>query len=170
MENLAHRLEGLEAEMRNLRTETLAIERRWRARCAIAWVVSLLALALFGHSFTTGARAQGGGLHAIESRVSALESRFQHFSRSGNELFITGANLHIVSGLGATNGFPSSPDTLHPEFTRVNGMGNLVVGRYRGSHNQAQAYVSSVTGGESTRRGVSVVRSVGARPTRPAAP
>src|ERR1051325_3194888 len=46
MENGAERLEALEAEVRCLRADTAALERRWRARCALAWAVSLCAPAL----------------------------------------------------------------------------------------------------------------------------
>jgi uncharacterized coiled-coil protein SlyX len=45
------------------------------------------------------------------------------FSRQGGDVFITGANLHIVNGLGATNGNPSDPFA-----TVVNSLGNLIVG------------------------------------------
>ena len=31
------------------------------------------------------------------------------FSRKGSDFFITGANIHIVNGLGATNGNPADP-------------------------------------------------------------
>ena len=41
---------------------------------------------------------------------------------------ITGANLQIVNGLGATNGYPADPDSTDPAFTMVNGTGNLIVG------------------------------------------
>jgi len=52
---------------------------------------------------------------ALQSQVAALQDLFQHFSRSGNDVFVTGANLHIVSGSGSTTG-------------PVNGLGNLIVG------------------------------------------
>lgn len=57
---------------------------------------------------------QANQIAALDSRISALESRLQHFSRTGNDVFITGANLHILNGQGRT-------DT-------VNGLGNLIVG------------------------------------------
>jgi len=52
---------------------------------------------------------------ALETTVAALQNLLQHLSRSGNDLFITGANLHLRSGSGATAG-------TH------NGLGNLIVG------------------------------------------
>jgi hypothetical protein len=57
--------------------------------------------------------------------VAALETLLKPFSRKGNEVTITGANLHIVNGLGSTdctnkegNPIPDCP----------NGLGNLIVG------------------------------------------
>jgi hypothetical protein len=66
-----------------------------------------------------------GGRRGLAQRVVALEKLLKHFSREGNEIFITGANLHIVNGLGRTDcgegvGAPI-PDGL-------NGLGNLIVG------------------------------------------
>ncbi len=52
---------------------------------------------------------------ALQAQVAALQGLLQHFSRSGNELYISGANLNIRSGSGTTNG-------------TVNGLGNLIVG------------------------------------------
>ena len=57
------------------------------------------------------------------SEITALTNKLAHVSRVGNDLFITGANLHIVNGLGATNGDPNRTGTSH-----TNGVGNLIVG------------------------------------------
>jgi hypothetical protein len=58
-----------------------------------------------------------------------------YFSRVGDDITIEGANLHIVNGLGATNGFPAPP-SFDPSQTVVNGVGNLIVGynESRGSY------------------------------------
>ena len=53
-----------------------------------------------------------GGLQA---QVVALQTLLQHFSRVGNNVLITGANLYLRSGSGSTDG-------------AVNGLGNLIVG------------------------------------------
>lgn len=60
--------------------------------------------------------------------MDALAFLLEHFSREGNELFITGANLHIVNGLGATNGNPAFPSAIDPAVTMTNGLGNLIIG------------------------------------------
>ena len=52
---------------------------------------------------------------ALANRITALETLLVHFSRSGNEITISGANLHINSATGSTDG-------------SVNGLGNLIVG------------------------------------------
>ena len=54
-------------------------------------------------------------ISALEARISTLETLLTHFSRSNNEVTISGANLHIVNGTGTTDG-------------AVNGLGNLIVG------------------------------------------
>ena len=66
----------------------------------------------------TALEAQVAALQAQNSvgadRIAALESVLAHFSREGDDVFITGANLHIVNGFETT-------DTK-------NGVGNLIVG------------------------------------------
>ena len=61
-------------------------------------------------------------------RVAALENLLMHFSREGDNVFITGANLNIVNGLGATNGNVDSPESADPGRIVTNGLGNLIVG------------------------------------------
>jgi hypothetical protein len=52
---------------------------------------------------------------ALQAQVKELQSRLQNVSRTGTDLYITAANLHIVSGSGHTDG-------------PTNGLGNLIVG------------------------------------------
>jgi len=47
--------------------------------------------------------------------INTLENLLQHFSRTGNDIFLTGANLHVVNGTGTTDGPP-------------NGLGNITIG------------------------------------------
>jgi hypothetical protein len=56
--------------------------------------------------------------------VAALEDLLKHFSREKHEIFITGANLHIVNGLGSTGCGPVE----EPIPDCPNGLGNLIVG------------------------------------------
>jgi len=50
---------------------------------------------------------------ALTGQVNALNDLLQHFSRSGNEITIKGANLHIVNGLSQT--------------ATTNGLGNIII-------------------------------------------
>jgi hypothetical protein len=58
--------------------------------------------------------------------VAALEKFLKHFSREGNEVFITGANLHLVNGLGRTDCLDEQREPILDCFP--NGLGNLIVG------------------------------------------
>jgi hypothetical protein len=58
---------------------------------------------------------QTAAIAALSARVAALETLLAGVTRSGNDIVIDGANLHIRSGSGATGG-------------AVNGLGNLVIG------------------------------------------
>lgn len=58
----------------------------------------------------------------LEDKVGLLEDLLQHFSRNGNDIYIDGANLHVLNGTDSTDG-------------GINGLGNLIVGynKERGS-------------------------------------
>ena len=51
----------------------------------------------------------------LQAQIDALTNLTEHWSRSGDDIYLTGANLHIVDGSGDTGG-------------TVNGLGNLIVG------------------------------------------
>lgn len=54
-------------------------------------------------------------VNTLQGQVTTLRSTLQGVTRSGNDIHIKGANLHIESGSGKTNG-------------TVNGLGNLIIG------------------------------------------
>jgi hypothetical protein len=58
--------------------------------------------------------ANAAEARTLEERVAALEDLLRHVSRDGNDIFVTGANLHVVNGSGNT--------------TTTNGLGNVIVG------------------------------------------
>jgi hypothetical protein len=60
----------------------------------------------------TAARQAGDG--ALQADIAAAADKLVHFSRVGDDVFITGANLHLRNGLGAT--------------ATTNSLGNLIVG------------------------------------------
>jgi hypothetical protein len=78
------------------------------------------------------------------ARVTTVESKTQYVSVDTTKqiMVITGANLQIVNGLGATNGNPLSPTALDPAHTVTNGLGNLIVG-----YNEIDAFSPSQRGG-----------------------
>jgi hypothetical protein len=113
-------------ERRGQQTYTIERQRRrWRSvACGIAMLGLLgwgLPLGLAREEASEKARAQKG----LEQRVAVLEKLLKHFSREGTEIFITGANLHLVNGLGSTNCFDAK---FNPIPNCPNGLGNLIVG------------------------------------------
>jgi hypothetical protein len=155
MDHLLERLGVLEGVVSRSEARRQALEERQRAteRRLRRWqglTCSLLLLGLLMLPLCPG-DAQGGGIaHRIdwlENRVNGLEGKIvwidplvqlflrpnpvngePYVQRVGNQLTITGANLCIRNGLGATNGNPAHPGALLPEETAVNGLGNLIVG------------------------------------------
>jgi hypothetical protein len=118
MDPLQTRLDALEQQMHTV-TRRL---RWWRGLAG-----GLLVLAVLTWALPAGQAKDNpsdGGEQGLEQRVSALEDLLKHFSRDGNKVFITGANLHLVNGLGQTAcGSEEEPIPDCP-----NGLGNLIVG------------------------------------------
>jgi hypothetical protein len=126
MENFRERFEALEQQTEQLKhqTHTFACQARWWRGIACGVIV----LALLGIPLQSG-KAQYEDKD-LTQRVADLEYKLEYVSGGPNEVVITGANLRIVNGLGAT-------DT-------TNGLGNLIVGYHEergfgdtrtGSHN-----------------------------------
>jgi hypothetical protein len=61
---------------------------------------------------------QSSQISSLQTTVSDLSDKLQYLSVSGTEMYITGANLNIRNGLGATDGGSGV----------TNGLGNLIVG------------------------------------------
>ena len=82
---------------------------------------------------TAAARTLADAKTYSDNRLAPVSDKLVHVVRSGNNLIINGANLHVRNGLGSTanNG--------------VNGLGNLIVG-YNESRNQAPANPDVRTG------------------------
>ncbi len=69
-----------------------------------------------------------GQVADLTSRIVALEAKLAHVSVSGNDITISGANLYVNSGSGATDG-------------PVNGLGNVIIG-----YNELRGTVDDRTG------------------------
>jgi hypothetical protein len=54
-------------------------------------------------------------INSLNTRISAIENTLAGISRTGNDIYINKANVHITSGSGKTDG-------------AVNGLGNLIIG------------------------------------------
>jgi hypothetical protein len=85
MDHLQTRLEALELQMHTVNRRL----RWWRGLAAGAVVLAVLTWAL--PSGTAQEEAQERGQWRLAHRVAALEKLLKHFSREGNEVFITGA-------------------------------------------------------------------------------
>jgi hypothetical protein len=104
-------------------------------------------------------------LQVQETRLANLEGLLVHFSRSGNEITISGANLNIVNGMGNTEttnslgnlviGYNESRGPEEPDIRTGSHM--LVIGKWNdfssfggivtGSYNETSARYASIIGG-----------------------
>jgi hypothetical protein len=134
MDQLHERLDALEQQVHSMNRRL----HWWRGLACGAVVLAVLTWALpLG---TAQEDAFGRGQMGLAHRVAALEKLLKPFSRKGREIFITGANLHIVNGLGRTS---CTDDVGEPIPDCPNGLGNLIVGYnetrgediHTGSHN-----------------------------------
>src|SRR5262247_1652366 len=113
IESLHERVEVLEHQIEALINRAHVIERRLRWWCALACGLLVLLVASLSVPLST-AQEESAEYRAIRKRLAALEYKLQYISGGPNEVVITGANLRIVNGLGATE--------------TTNGLGNLIVG------------------------------------------
>src|SRR5262244_1312814 len=136
IESLHERVEILEHQIEALVHRSHLIERRLRWWCALACGLLVLLVASLSVPWST-AQEESAEYRAARKRLAALEYKLQYISGGPNEVVITGANLRIVNGLGAT-------DT-------TNGLGNLIVGYnesrvgdiHTGSHNIVLGFQNS---------------------------
>jgi hypothetical protein len=120
------RLDALEQQVHALRQQTHTINRRLRWWRGLAYGVVVLAVLTWALPLVTAQEeAAQGDQKGLAQRVEALEKLLKHFSREKNEIFITGANLHIVNGLGSTDCIDEQDQEI-PDCP--NGLGNLIVG------------------------------------------
>jgi hypothetical protein len=99
-----------------------------------AVVGGVAAVLILGLASFRGGSAQSFG---AGDEINELKEFLEHFSvvllddGQGHKVKtfrLSGVNLQIVNGLGATNGNPDDPQTNDPLLTKTNGRGNLIVG------------------------------------------
>ena len=102
----------------------------------------------------------------LEDKIAQLETLLQHFTRSGNDIYIDGANLHIRSGSGETNGAVNGLGNLLVGYNEQRSSGNIRTGSHNviiGEQHNYSSYGGLVTGVTNTLSGVysSVTGGVG---------
>ncbi|WIT10963.1 hypothetical protein PFX98_18925 [Paucibacter sediminis] len=115
----AQRLANLETTVAALSQTVASLQA---ANTAQASTIATLQTALSKEVADRKAYADAAAANALASAksygdglVSPLNDKLAHFSRSGNEIYITGANLHLRNGTGLT-------------YQTLNGLGNLTIG------------------------------------------
>jgi hypothetical protein len=123
MNHMQTRLDALEHQVRTLHQQTHTVKRRLRWWRGLA--CGLIGVGLLTWALPSGAAQKAQKKKSLAQRVAALETLLKHFSRDGDEVIITGANLHIVNGLGSTG-------CINEQGQKISdcpsGLGNLIVG------------------------------------------
>jgi hypothetical protein len=120
MDQLQTRLDALEQQMHTVNRRL----RWWRGLAGGLLMLAVLTWALPA-VIAQEETAQAQGQRGLAQRVAALEKLLKHVSREGHEITITGANLHLINGLGRTG---CEDDAGNPIPACPNGLGNLIVG------------------------------------------
>jgi hypothetical protein len=126
MDQLQTRLDALEQHVQTLNRQAHTVKRQlrwWRGLACSVVVLAGLTWAL--PAVIAQEEDAKKGQKGLAQRVAALEQLLKHFSREKNEIFITGANLHLVNGLGSTTCEDEQGESI-PNCP--NGLGNLIVG------------------------------------------
>jgi len=72
--------------------------------------------------------SQAATIAALQAKTASMS--VHNGVGTNTELFFSGVNVHIVNGLGATNGNPNAPFDFRGDLGPVatNGLGNLIIG------------------------------------------
>ena len=96
-------------------------------------LAAVLLLLVVGQSLATDDKQDQtvkGRIELLEAQVEDLQELLEHFTKDGDDVYIEGANLHVVNGLDETG--------------TKNGVGNIIIG-----YNEERTY----TGSENFRTG-----------------
>ena len=167
MDHLHARLDTLESQVHTLRQQARAVDRRLRWWRRLAW--GLGALGFLGWTLQA-VTAGDAPVFPIPERFAALEHKLTAltFDAATNEVRITGANLRLVNGLGATettngtgNLLVGYPEPADGEGTRQTGSHNVVVGK----QHQFSSFGGLVVGRQNAIHGAFAAVSGGVRNT-----
>jgi hypothetical protein len=131
----------------------------------LPWLIAGILLTLLWQSKSVEASPELNNFQGtLEGRVAALEEMLEHFSREGDDIFITGANLHVRNDSGTTDGIPDGLGNVIIGYNESRGTGDdrsgshmLVVGKELnysgfggivvGHRNETSGNFSSISGG-----------------------
>jgi hypothetical protein len=134
MDHLQTRLEALEQQVQTLTQQTRRANRRlhwWRGlACGVVVLAGLTWTLLSSKAVDAQSETLANRLSAPQDVLETLEGILRHVkvvtTPDGlKEVLITGANLHIVNGLGSTSCTDEGGNEI-PDCP--NGLGNLIVG------------------------------------------
>jgi hypothetical protein len=118
----AQRLANLEAAVSSLTQAVTALQAENAAQSTLlqsqaSEITALKKQIADSKAYTdsVGASTLASARTYTDGKVAPVADKLVHFSRNGNEVYITGANLNIRNGTGYT-------------YQVVNGLGNLIVG------------------------------------------
>src|SRR5437870_8661731 len=113
------------ADCRQSHADCRRLAVRLRVACGLG--AASLSVALFASPATRAAAQSGYG-----ATIQSLINKTQFISvDAGGDMHITGTNLRVENGLGATNGHPD--DFFQGADPITNGKGNLIVGYDEGA-------------------------------------
>ena len=105
-------LKRLERSEKRLERTEYRLERAEQRQKSIAGLAMLTLVGSIFFSTRTPGHSQTSG--QLQTEISALQNTLKYVTTTGTDMVISGANLHIVNGAGAT--------------TTKNGLGNLMIG------------------------------------------
>lgn len=120
-------LSTLEARLTQVENEFRKEKRKFRVQMCLALFAIVASIFLSPANRAVVAQGYGITLQQLAARLTQVETKTKFISNMNGDMYIVGANLHIRSGSGATNGNPSDP-TATDITTSVNGKGNLIIG------------------------------------------
>jgi hypothetical protein len=96
-------------------------------------------------------------INNLQSQITAHQNLLQGVTRSSNDIYITGANLHIRSGSGTTDGAVNGNGNLIIGYNELRGTWDVRTGSHNlivGRRNNFSSYGGMVVGDSNTISGI----------------